>query len=169
MADVVFVCVDVDVDRAEALAEMFAAGGLSVHQGKFTNAALCLAGAAVVVWSKLAMKSRGFIAAAERAIAEGKAVFACFNPAPSAIEEIPNFDLGDWNGDPESEALNNLFFAVDRLAMTNRDHLAVEDSEGLPMAEGWTAALPLTPLAHDQPRLRPTHIVAVDFDAAAPA
>ncbi|MFT3729482.1 MAG: hypothetical protein QM759_16785 [Terricaulis sp.] len=151
MADVVFVCVRDDMDRAEALAEMFAAGGCSVHEGTLNNAALCLAGAAVVVWSKLATKSKSFLSAAEKAIEEGKAVFVCFSEPPQGIDEVPWFDLREWDGDAKSELLNPLFFAVDHLASHNRDDLAAEDAVGLPMAEGWTADLPSTPLTDAKP------------------
>jgi hypothetical protein len=162
MADVIFVCVREDVDRAEALAEMFISGGCTVHEGAFNNAALCLAGAAVVVWSKLAMKSRDFLAAAESAIAEGKAVFACFSEAPSSVSDIPNFDLSSWNGEANSEHLNPLFFTVDRLAALNRDDLAANDSEGMPMAEGWTAELPSTPISSPRLNLAPARVLALD-------
>lgn len=151
MADVVFVCVREDMDRAEALAEMFVAGKCSVHEGTLNRAALCLAGAAVVVWSKLAQKSRGFLNAAEAAIEEGKAVFVCFSDPPIGIDDVPWFDLRDWNGDAKSEVLNPLFFAVDHLATHNRDDLAVEDSEGIAHAEGWIADLPTVPLSQVQP------------------
>jgi hypothetical protein len=162
MADVVFLCVREDVDRAEALAEMFISGGCTVYEGAFNNAALCLAGAAVVVWSKLAMKSRDFLAAAESAISEGKAVFACFSEAPSSISDIPNFDLSSWNGDATSEALNPLFFTVDRLATLNRDDLAVNDSEGLPMAQGWTAELPSSPISAPKLNLAHARVAALE-------
>jgi hypothetical protein len=151
MADVVFVCVREDMDRAEALAEMFAVGGCSVHEGTLNNAALCMAGAAVVVWSKLAQKSKSFLLAAEAAIEEGKAVFVCFTEPPPGIDDVPWFDLQNWNGDAKSELLNPLFFAVDHLATRNRDDLAAEDSEGLSFAEGWTADLPTTPLSQTPP------------------
>jgi len=164
MADVVFVCVREDIDRAEALAQMFAEGGCTIHEGGFNSAALCLSGAAVVVWSKLAAKSSGFLCAAERAVAEGKAVFACFSEAPPAIGELPSFDLRNWNGDPKSEDLNLLFFTVDRLAALNRDDLACEDSEGLPLADGWTAALPSTPI-REHPKLAPARVVALKAEA----
>lgn len=151
MADVVFVCVREDMDRAEALAEMFASGGCTVHEGTLNNAAMCLAGAAVVVWSKLALKSKSFVATAEKAIEEGKAVFVCFAEPPPGIEDLPCFDLREWDGEPKSEALNPVFFAVDHLATHNRDQLAAEDSEGLSYAEGWTADLPSTPLSDAKP------------------
>jgi len=168
MADVVLLCVREDMDRAEALAQMFAAGGCSVHEGTLNNAALCLSGAAVVVWSKLAMKSRGFLTAAEKAIAEGKAVFAGFADPPAEIDEVPWFDLRAWDGDPKSEMLNGIFFAVDHLATHNRDALAAEDSEGLPLGGGWTADLPTTPLSQARlVLLRPVNSEAESADAFA--
>ena len=160
MADVVFVCVSDDMERAEALAEMFSSGGCSVHEGTLNNAALCLSGAAIVVWSPLAMKSKGFLTAAERAIEEGKAVFVCFCDPPAQIADVPCFDLRAWDGDPKHQMLDSLFFTVDRFAASNRDDLAVEDSEGLPLAEGWTADLPGTPLSQTQPSVQ--RLVAVE-------
>ena len=167
MADVVFVVVREDMDRAEALAEIFAAGGCTVHEGTLNNAALCLAGAAIVIWSKLAAKSKGFVAAAERAIEEGKAVFVCFTDPPAGLEDVPSFDLRNWDGEAKSELLNSLFFAVDHLAAHNRDDLAVEDSESLPLGRGWTVDLPNTPLARQQPAPRLVSVEAADAEAVA--
>jgi hypothetical protein len=164
MADIVFVCVREDIECAGVLAQMFSDGGCSVHQGAFSSAALCLAGAAVVVWSKASMKSRSFLAAAERSIAEGKAVFVCFSEPPAAVAEIPSFDLRDWKGDPNSRRLDGIFFTVDRLVTLNRDDLAASDSQGAPLADGWTADLPVTPLSHAQPPA--PRLVAVDGEVA---
>jgi len=152
MADVLFVFVREDAARAQALAALFAAADHEVGDGPVDNAALELCGAGVVLWSRAAIGSKPFLAAAQRALDSGKGVVASLGQPPPAwvVGNAPTFDLSGWTGDPDDERLDPLFMAVDYRVASNRDELAgVQPLEGA--LAGWTADLPMSPSGVDAP------------------
>ncbi len=127
MADVLIVCVREDEPRAKALADMFEAAGFSIGGAPSSDAALRSSGAGVVVWSQASIRSRPFLDAAQRVINANKAVVASLiePPPPSSIGDSPAFDLSHWDGDPDDQSLDPLFFAVDRMVNAARAAVAV--------------------------------------------
>src|SRR6185369_3162411 len=111
MADVLFVFVREDAQRAQALAALFAAADHEIGDGPIDNAAIELCGASVVIWSRSAVTSKAFLAAAQRVLDSGKGVVASLGQPPPAwvVGNAPTYDLSQWNGDPEDEALDALF------------------------------------------------------------
>lgn len=148
MADVLMICVRQDVPRAEALAEMFDAAGFSIGDNVQDDAALARCGAAVVVWSRIASHSQGFLSAVSRAMKAGKAVFAIGPGALPPGDAPPSrvFDLADWEGEGDDAILDSLFFTIDRLVMLARAEQAEVDlAEGdapEAVAASWLAELP---------------------------
>ena len=107
MTGVVFVFVREDASEVETLAEVFDEAGYSITGSD--NADLC-----VVVWSRRALRSETFRAAAERAFRTGRAIVAALF-APPAREDVfaaPVIDLSQWDG-VETSALAPLFEAAD--------------------------------------------------------
>jgi len=120
MADVVFVCVRGDLERAEILAEMLVDGGFSI--GADADKDLAGASAAVLIWSKRASRSSEFRAAARRALQSRKAVIANFLTVPPETIGAPMCDLRDWDGDPDHPALDPFLHAVDRMVTAAGAH-----------------------------------------------
>ncbi len=112
---------------------MFEAAGFSIGGAPSDEAALRVAGAAVVVWSQLSIRSRPFLDAAQRVINGGKAVVASLiePPPPSAVGNSPAFDLSVWEGDPNDPILDSLFFAVDRMVISARAAVGVGAASGI--------------------------------------
>jgi len=150
MADVLFVFVREDAKRAQALAALFAAADHEIGDGPVDNATIELCGAGVVLWSRSAITSKSFLAAAQRVLDSGKGVVASLGQPPPTwvVGNAPTYDLSQWSGDPEDETLDPLFMAVDYRVTCNRDDLA----SAAPLAEhlaGWTADLPSSPSGVD--------------------
>ncbi|MEZ5962199.1 MAG: hypothetical protein R3C30_17505, partial [Hyphomonadaceae bacterium] len=97
MAGVVFVFVREDASEVEMLAEAFDAAGYGISGNDSAELS-------VIVWSRRALRSEGFRAAAERALRSGKAVVAAlFAPPPrEAVFNAPVIDLSRWNGVDEA-------------------------------------------------------------------
>jgi len=153
MADVLFVFVREDTQRAQALAALFAAANHDIGDSAVDNAALELCGASVVLWSRFAIASKSFLAAAQRVLDSGKGVVASLGQPPPAwvVGHAPIYDLSQWNVDPEHDVLDPLFMAVDYRVTANRDELAgVEPLED--HLAGWTADLPMSPSGVDEPK-----------------
>jgi hypothetical protein len=119
MADVVMVCVREDIERAEALAEMFDDFGFSVSDVA-DDETLRWCGAGVVVWTDAAKASVGLSAAVERVMASGKGVVLNFTNAVAPDGAALCFDMTAWNGDPDDVSLDRLFFALDRMMIVAR-------------------------------------------------
>lgn len=119
MSDVVMVCVRDDIERAEGLAAMFEDFGFSVSDATDDDA-LGACGASVVIWSDAAKTSLELAAVVERAIATRKAVVLNLSStlAPDGARFV--FDLTAWTGDPDDEALDPLFFTLDRMVIAGR-------------------------------------------------
>jgi hypothetical protein len=151
MADVHFVFVREDSERAQALAALFAAANHDIGDGPVDNAALELCGAGIVLWSRFAISSKAFLAAAQRVLASGKGVVASLGQPPPAwvVGHAPIYDLSQWNGDPDDEALDELFMAVDYRVNANRDELAGDQPLKTHLA-GWIADLPTSPSGADK-------------------
>ena len=156
MADVLFVFVREDMQRAQALAALFAAADHEIGDGPVDSAALELCGAGVVLWSRYAIASKSFLAAAQRVLDSGKGVVASLGPPPPAwvVGHAPIYDLSQWDGDPDHDLLDPLFMAVDYRANANRDELAGDQPLDAHLA-GWTADLPMSPLGLDAPHAAP--------------
>jgi len=154
MSDVLFVFVREDAQHAQALAALFAAADHDIGDGPIDNAALELCGAGVVLWSRTAIASKSFLAAAQRVLDSGKGVVASLGQAPPAwvVGHAPIYDLSQWNGDPDHEVLDPLFMTVDYRVNANRDELAGEQPLEAHLA-GWTADLPTSPSGVDEPAL----------------
>lgn len=107
MAGVVFIFVREDASEVETLAEAFDDAGYSITGSE--NAELC-----VVVWSRRALRSETFRAAADNAFRSGRAIVAALfaPPARADVLEAPVVDLSQWDG-VEIVALNPLFEAAD--------------------------------------------------------
>lgn len=152
MSDVLFVFVREDAQRAQALAALFAAADHEICDGPIDNAALELCGAGVVLWSRFAIASKSFLAAAQRVLDSGKGVVASLGQPPPAwvVGHAPTYDLSQWNGDPDHEVLDPLFMAVDYRVNANRDELAGEQPLEAHLA-GWTADLPTSPSGVEAP------------------
>ena len=95
MADVLFVFVREDTQRAQALAALFAAANHDIGDGPIDSAALELCGASVVLWSRFAIASKSFLAAAQRVLDSGKGVVASLGQPPPAwvVGHAPIYDL----------------------------------------------------------------------------
>jgi hypothetical protein len=93
MAGVVFIFVREDASEVETLAEAFDDAGYAITGSQ--NAELC-----VVVWSRRAMRSETFRAAADNAFRTGRAIVAALFAPPSREEvfEAPVVDLSQWDG-----------------------------------------------------------------------
>lgn len=159
MADVLMICVRQDVPRAEALAEMFDAAGFSVGDDVHDQAAFARCGAAVVVWSRIASHSQGFLSAVSRAMKAGKAVFAIGSGAlpPGDAPPARVFDLADWQGESDDAILDSLFFTIDRLVMIARAEQAEADlaqGDTPKAAASWLADLPAEREARGQSAVR---------------
>jgi hypothetical protein len=160
MSDVLFVFVREDRQHAQALAALFAGADHEIGDGPIDNAALELCGAGIVVWSRYAIASKSFLAAAQRVLDSGKGVVASLGQPPPAwvVGYAPTFDLSHWRGDPEDDVLDPLFMAVDYRVTANRDELvAAEPLEA--HLTGWTADLPTSPSGVDEPEpeIAPAH------------
>lgn len=107
MTGVVFVFVREDASEVETLAEAFDGAGYSITGSE--NAELC-----VVVWSRRALHSETFRAAADNAFRTGRAVVAALFAPPTRGEvlDAPVVDLSCWDGVDEI-ALNPLLEAAD--------------------------------------------------------
>ena len=153
MADVLFVFVREDTQAAQALAAMFAAADHQIGDGPTDSAALELCGAAIVLWSRAAINSKSFLAAAQRVLDCGKGVVASLGQPPPAwvVGNAPIFDLSQWLGDPQDELLDALFMAVDYRVTANRDDIAGDQPLKAHLA-GWTADLPTSPSGVGEPR-----------------
>lgn len=150
LADVLFVFVREDVQRAQVLAALFAAAGHDIGDGAVDNAALELCGAGIVLWSRSAIASKTFLATAQRVLDSGKGVVASLGQPPPAwvVGHAPVYDLSQWRGEADDDLLDPLFMAVDYRVNCNRDELVAEE----PLADhlaGWTADLPLSPSGID--------------------
>jgi hypothetical protein len=119
MTDVVLVCVRDDIERAEALAETFAAFGFSVSD-RADDDGLRDCAAGVVVWSEAALASAVFVEAAQRAMESRKGVVLNLSHAQPPAGARFSFDLTGWNGDPDDESLDRLFFTLDRMVIAAR-------------------------------------------------
>jgi hypothetical protein len=107
MAGVVFVFVREDASEVETLAEALDEAGHAITGSE--NAELC-----VVVWSRRALRSAAFRAAADNALRTGRAIVAALFAAPTRDDVFgaPVVDLSQWDGvDPS--ALDPLFMAAD--------------------------------------------------------
>lgn len=153
MADVHFVFVREDAPRAQALAALFAAANHDIGDGPIDNAALELCGATIVLWSRFAISSKSFLAAAQRVLNSGKGVVASLGQPPPAwvVGHAPIYDLSQWNGDPDHDVLDPLFMAVDYRVTANRDDLAGDQPLEAHLA-GWVADLPMSPSGVDEPK-----------------
>lgn len=107
MTGVVFVFVREDASEVETLAEAFDGAGYSISGSE--NAELC-----VVVWSRRALHSETFRAAADNAFRTGRAVVAALFAPPMRGEvlDAPVVDLSCWDGVDEL-ALHPLLEAAD--------------------------------------------------------
>lgn len=167
MSDVLIVCVRQDVPRAETLAAMFDAAGFSISDDPFDEGALKTCGAAVVIWSEASEFSRGFLAAAQRAMDAGKAVIACSVGAPELDPKqvISVFDISEWDGADDDAALDSLFFTVDRMVMMARDSRVAADlgdkQKPDAVAAGWLSELPVT-RDGSQPARKPGREIVLD-------
>jgi hypothetical protein len=166
MADVLFVFVREDAQHAQALAALFSAANHEIGDHPIDNAALELCGAGIVLWSRFAVRSKAFLATAQRVLDSGKGVVASLGQPPPAwvVGNAPTYDLSQWRGDPEDELLDPLFMAVDYRVTSNRDELA-SDEELAPHLTGWTADLPLSPSGIDplpDTRAEPTDILPLE-------
>lgn len=150
MADVLIVCVREDELQAKALADMFERAGFTVGGAPSNDGALRSVGAAVIVWSQAAIRSRPFLDAAQRAIDAEKAVVASLidPPPPHTVGNAPSFALNGWTGDPEDPSLDPLFFAVDRMVSSQR------------AAVGAAPAHPAQDRFQEPPSLRPPPVYA---------
>lgn len=110
MAGVSFVFVREDAGEVETLAELFDAAGYSIADG--ASADVC-----VVVWSRRALRSEAFRAAADAALNTGRAIVAALfaPPAREHVFEAPVIDLSQWDG-VDAAALDALFIAADEIA-----------------------------------------------------
>lgn len=112
MASVLFIAVREDIERAETLADMFEMSGVSVIS-PFNEQTLEACDAAILVWSRASARSTAFLNAADRALACGKVVSACLAGAPSSVLDGPMaFDLAKWRGAPDSDVLDDFFYAA---------------------------------------------------------
>jgi hypothetical protein len=109
MAGVVFVFVREDASEAETLAEAFDDAGYCIAGSE--NAELY-----VVLWSRRALRSTAFRAAAERAMRSRRAIVAGLFAPPSrdAVFDAPVVDLTEWDG-VDGAALAPLLDAADAL------------------------------------------------------
>ncbi len=119
MADVIMLCVRHDIERAEALAEMFDDFGFSVSD-KSDEEGLRMCAAAAVVWSEAARGCAVFVEAAKRAMETRKAIVLNLSHAEAPEGARFSFDLTGWNGDPDDESLDHLFFTLDRMVIAAR-------------------------------------------------
>lgn len=116
MADVRFLCVCQDVDRAEQLAETFEASGLSVASGDED------ADVTILLWSESAAQSRPFLRAASAACPDTTLIASL---TPGVIH--PNvFDLSAWDSSKER--------ALVRAAHKLTSHSDAEETLRLPLA-----------------------------------
>lgn len=154
MADVLIVCVREDEPQAKALADMFERAGFTVGGAPSNDGALRSSGAALVVWSQAAIRSRPFLDAAQRVVNAEKAVLACLIEPPPAtsVNNSPAFDLAGWMGDPDDPVLDPLFFAVDR--MVNSARAAVGASPATPAATAFEPPPNLRPPPNTPPYAR---------------
>ncbi|MBL8531546.1 MAG: hypothetical protein JNK94_07420 [Hyphomonadaceae bacterium] len=120
MTDIAFICVREDVAEAEALADILDAAGYAVT-AENNDAALLASTVQLVIWSRAALRSRAFVAAAERAINADAAVVACLDdPVATDLEGTPCFDLRAWDGAPEAAVLDPLLATLDQRTMDAR-------------------------------------------------
>jgi hypothetical protein len=152
MADIVLMCVREDIERAEALAETFDAFGFSVS-GSADDDGLRTCATCVVIWSVAASASPIFVAAAQRALETRKGVVLSLSHAQAFEDALFCFDLTDWNGDPDDELLDHLFFTLDRMVIAARP--------ARPIAAGSTET--------DEPVVAPAQILPRLTPAPAPA
>lgn len=141
MADVVLMCVREDIERAEALAETFDAFGFSVSD-KADDESLRDCAAGVVVWSDAALASSVFVAAAQRAMETRKGVVLSLSRAEPPEGARFCFDLTEWNGDPDDESLDHLFFTLDRMVIAARQ---AKPAEKGPVQKFEPVAAPMSP------------------------
>jgi hypothetical protein len=119
MADVVLVCVRQDIERAEALAEMFDDFGFSVSDVSDDDA-LRWCGAGVVVWTEAAKASAELSAVVTRVMATGNGVLLNFTDTAAPEGAALCFDMTEWNGDPDDASLDRMFYALDRMMIAAR-------------------------------------------------
>lgn len=131
MAGVAFVFVREDASDAETLAEALDVAGYSITATDETSAPL-----GVVLWSRAALRSDAFRAAAERALRSDNAIVASLAapPEPARVLNATIVDLSAWDGEDEL-ALEPLIDAADALTRPARPHVialppfAYEDAE----------------------------------------
>jgi hypothetical protein len=120
----------------------------------------------VVLWSRSAIGSKSFLAAAQRVLDSGKGVVASLGQPPPAwvVGHAPTFDLSRWTGEADDEVLDSLFMAVDYRVTANRDEL-VGDQPLEGHLAGWIADLPASPSGIDEPQPEvapPQEILPID-------
>jgi hypothetical protein len=164
MTDVAFVCVHENLPTAEALADLFERGGFSVGDDAVEDATVIVA-----LLSVPAMRSRAFLTAAERAQRAGKLILASVDgDAPERIGAAAVLDISAWNGEPDSEAVDALFFAVDRMVTVARlaarngrtepDAIVIEPAFTPPLVE---ARAPWRKSAASSPMMRAVALTAL--------
>jgi hypothetical protein len=153
MADVVLMCVRSDIERAEALAEMFDDFGFSVSDCT-DDTTLRGCGAGVVLWSEAARTSAELAAVVARVMATGKGVVLNFTREVAPEGAALCFDLTAWNGDPDDAALDRMFFAMDRMIVAARAGRLARVSAATAPARTTVEPLPVKPRAAPAPALR---------------
>lgn len=132
MADVRFLCVYQDVDRAEQLAETFEASGLSVASGDEA------ADVTILLWSESAAQSRPFLRAASAACPDTTLIASL---TPGVIH--PNvFDLSAWDSSKERALVR----AVQKITSHADAETSVLPLAPVPMAEPVTTRAPRQPV-----------------------
>ena len=108
MTGVVFIFVRDDASDVEALAEAFELAGYSISGNDASDDAL-----SVVVWSRAALRSPAFGAAADRALHAARVIVASLVTPPDRdlVRGVRVVDISAWDG-IESDALDPLFDAV---------------------------------------------------------
>lgn len=147
MADLIFLAIRTDLERAATLAHALGGAGLSI-ESPFSAEALESCGAVVVVWSRAASRCEEFVESAQAAIGSGKAMIACLNwPGAEMETAAPCFDLSAWRGDLGADALDDFFYAVYSKAVAARrddeaeEALEEDDLLAAPEAESAVIAL----------------------------
>jgi len=118
MADLLFVCVHDDLPSAEALADVFEAGGFTISD---SASDIEDAGAVLVLCSAASLSSRVFLDTAARADRLGNAIVINVDgDAPRRINGFKVLDISKWNGEADSDVIDPLFRAVNSLVIASR-------------------------------------------------